>query len=455
MNKVEEKWNEILENMRAEYELTDIVFDTWLKKPLKVGNVTDNKIEIIVDLDSQSLAYIKKRYYNQLYVTIASVMGKEYELEFILANNYKPVSDVKLNKDNNINNREHDNLNPNYTFDKFVVGANNRFAHAASLAVAESPGEVYNPLFIYGGVGLGKTHLIQSIAHYIKDNNPSLKVLYVSSEKFTNDVIDAIRTNKNNSSIDDSMNKFRDKYRNVDVLIIDDIQFIIGKERTQEEFFHTFNDLYMQNKAIIISSDRQPKEMETLEERIRSRFDQGLLADISIPDFETRVAILRKKQETDNVYINDEIINYIAINIKSNVRELEGALNKLIAYSNLESKEITMEIAEKELANIISPDKPRELTPQIIIETVADHCNISLDQMIGKSRTKNVALPRQIAMYLCKTMTSDYSLDAIGEVLGGRDHSTILHGYNKIEGEIEKDENMSQIIETIKKKLSY
>lgn len=452
MNIVEQKWDEILETMRVEYELSPIVFDTWLKKPLKVGNVTDNKIEIIVDLDSQSLAYIKKRYYNPLNVTIASILGKEYELEFILANNYKPVSDVKLNKDIIVNDKEHDNLNPNYTFDKFVVGANNRFAHAASLAVAESPGEVYNPLFIYGGVGLGKTHLIQSIAHYIKDNNPSLKVLYVSSEKFTNDLIDAIRNNKNNNS--SAMNKFREKYRNVDVLIIDDIQFIIGKEGTQEEFFHTFNELYIQNKAIIISSDRQPKEMETLEERIRSRFDQGLLADISIPDFETRAAILRKKQEADNIHIDDEIINYIAMNIKSNVRELEGALNKLIAYSNLEGKEITMEIAEKELANIISPDKPKKLTPQIIIEVVADHFQISLEQMIGKSRTNNIAFPRQIAMYLCKTMTSDYSLDAIGEVLGGRDHSTILHGYNKIEGEISKDENTSQIIETIKKKLS-
>jgi chromosomal replication initiator protein len=452
MNIVEQKWDEILETMRVEYELSPIVFETWLKKPLKVGNVTDNKIEIIVDLDSQSLAYIKKRYYNPLNVTIASILGKEYELEFILANNYKPVSDVKLNKDVIVNDKEHDNLNPNYTFDKFVVGANNRFAHAASLAVAESPGEVYNPLFIYGGVGLGKTHLIQSIAHYIKDNNPSLKVLYVSSEKFTNDLIDAIRNNKNNNS--SAMNKFREKYRNVDVLIIDDIQFIIGKEGTQEEFFHTFNELYIQNKAIIISSDRQPKEMETLEERIRSRFDQGLLADISIPDFETRAAILRKKQEADNIHIDDEIINYIAMNIKSNVRELEGALNKLIAYSNLEGKEITMEIAEKELANIISPDKPKKLTPQIIIEVVADHFQISLEQMIGKSRTNNIAFPRQIAMYLCKTMTSDYSLDAIGEVLGGRDHSTILHGYNKIEGEISKDENTSQIIETIKKKLS-
>ena len=452
MNIVEQKWDEILETMRVEYELSPIVFDTWLKKPLKVGNVTDNKIEIIVDLDSQSLAYIKKRYYNPLNVTIASILGKEYELEFILANNYKPVSDVKLNKDVIVNDKEHDNLNPNYTFDKFVVGANNRFAHAASLAVAESPGEVYNPLFIYGGVGLGKTHLIQSIAHYIKDNNPSLKVLYVSSEKFTNDLIDAIRNNKNNNS--SAMNKFREKYRNVDVLIIDDIQFIIGKEGTQEEFFHTFNELYIQNKAIIISSDRQPKEMETLEERIRSRFDQGLLADISIPDFETRAAILRKKQEADNIHIDDEIINYIAMNIKSNVRELEGALNKLIAYSNLEGKEITKEIAEKELANIISPDKPKKLTPQIIIEVVADHFQISLEQMIGKSRTNNIAFPRQIAMYLCKTMTSDYSLDAIGEVLGGRDHSTILHGYNKIEGEISKDENTSQIIETIKKKLS-
>lgn len=449
MHIIKEKWDEIKNIMRDEYGLTPVAFDTWIK-PLKIGNVTDDTVEILGDYDTQTLKYIKNKYHDQLFVTIAEYTGKNYNLEFILADNYKPAKDVNL-INNEIINDKYSDLNPNYTFETFVVGSNNRFAHAASLAVADTPGEIYNPLFIYGGPGLGKTHLIQSIAHYIRTNNPELKVLYVTSEKFTNDVIDAIRNNNNITA----MNNFRDKYRNIDVLIIDDIQFIIGKERTQEEFFHTFNELYNQHKAIIISSDRQPKEMETLEERIRSRFDQGLLADISVPDFETRVAILKKKQEAENINFDDEIINYIAMNIKSNVRELEGALNKLFAYTNLENKQMTLEIAESELANIISPDKPKELTPQVIIEVVADHFQISLDQMIGKSRTKNIALPRQVAMYLCKTLASDYSLDAIGQVLGGRDHSTILHGYNKIENDIPNDEQLKQQVETIKKKLSF
>ena len=251
--------------------------------------------------------------------------------------------------------------------------------------------------FLYGGVGLGKTHLMHSIAHFIQENHPGMKVLYVSSETFTNELIEAIR-NGNNTA----MSRFREKYRSIDVLLIDDVQFIIGKESTQEEFFHTFNELHVAKKQIILSSDRPPKEMETLEERIRSRFEWGLLADIGSPDYETRMAILKKKAERDGFELSDEILNYIAVNIKSNIRELEGALNKLMAYVNLVQTEITMEIAQKELQNIISPDKPRIVTPQLIMEVVAEHFGISIEQNFVKTRSNDVAKPRQIAMYLCK-----------------------------------------------------
>ena len=329
-----------------------------------------------------------------------------------------------------------------------MVGNNNRFAHSAALAVAESPGEVYNPLFIYGGVGLGKTHLMHSIAHFIQSTHPALKVLYVSSETFTNELIEAIR-NGNNMA----MSRFREKYRSMDVLLIDDVQFIIGKESTQEEFFHTFNELHVAKKQIILSSDRPPKEMETLEERIRSRFEWGLLADIGSPDYETRMAILRKKEELDGVSLDDAILNYIALNIKSNIRELEGALNKLVAYENLVQTEITMEIAEKELQNIISPDIPLEVTPQLVVEVVAEHFGITMDQITSKSRSNDVAKPRQIAMYLCKNMT-DASLETIGKAVGGRDHSTVVHGIKKVGDDISTDTSVERLVATIRKKIN-
>ena len=445
MNQVEKNWDKILQAVKEEHELTDVSFNTWLK-PLTVHSVEGNVLYILVPSEQTALNYINRKFEKPIKVAVAEITGKEYEIRFILEEEAKKMKPVKILNNQDIN--EKTNLNPNYTFDTFVVGSNNRFAHAASLAVAESPGEVYNPLFIYGGVGLGKTHLMHSIAHFIREHNPSLKVLYVSSETFTNEVIDSIR---NGSS--SSMTQFRDKYRNIDVLLVDDVQFIIGKESTQEEFFHTFNELHLSKKQIILSSDRPPKEMETLEERIRSRFECGLLADIGVPDYETRMAILRRKQETDGIMINDEILDYIAKNIKSNVRELEGALNKLLAYANLEKTEITMDIAQRELQNIISPDKPREITPQLIIEVVSDHFQISVDQMISKNRSSDIAKPRQIAMYLCKNMVSEVSLDTVGSLLGGRDHSTIIHGVKKISDEIEKNETMAQTIETIKKKI--
>ena len=451
MDKVMEKWNEILQMVKEEHGLTDVSFNTWIK-PLEVFAIDGNTLYILVPSEQMGLSYINKKYYLPLKVAIGEVTGIEYDIQFILPDQaqslkFKNNDTPQLEPQTPVKG-DHSNLNPNYTFDTFVVGNNNRFAHSASLAVAESPGEAYNPLYIYGGPGLGKTHLMHSIGHFIIDQNPDTKVLYVTSEEFTNEVIESIR-NGNSSA----MTKFRDKYRTVDVLMIDDIQFIIGKESTQEEFFHTFNTLQTQGKQIILTSDKPPKEMETLEERIRSRFEWGLMADIGTPDYETRMAILRKKAETDNFDIDDDILNYIASNISSNIRELEGALNKLLAFHNLEHTHITMDIAERELSNIITPDKPREITAQLIIEVVSEHFHISVDQMISKTRSSEIARPRQIAMYLCKTMT-DIPLDSIGSLLGGRDHSTIIYGIKKIADEYDSNEQTRNLIETIKKKIN-
>ena len=448
MEKIIEKWDEILNTVKKEYEISEVSFDTWLR-PLEVYAIEGNTLYILVPSEQMALSYISKKYLAPLRVAIIEITEIEYEIKFILPEDTKSLKlknkPMKTSPQATANDS---NLNPNYTFDTFVVGNSNRFAHSASLAVAESPGVTYNPLYIYGGPGLGKTHLMHSIGHFILKQNPEAKVIYVTSEEFTNEVIESIR-NGNSSS----MTKFRDKYRKVDVLMIDDIQFIIGKESTQEEFFHTFNALQTQGKQIILTSDKPPKEMETLEERIRSRFEWGLMADIGVPDYETRMAILRKKAESDNFDINDDILDYIANNIKSNVRELEGALNKLLAYNNLVHIPITMEIAEKELANIITPDQPREITPQLIIEVVSEHYHISVDQMISRTRSSDVAKPRQIAMYLCKTMTES-PLDTIGSLLGGRDHSTIIHGIKKITEEYDKNETTRNTIETIKKKIN-
>lgn len=447
MELILEKWEQILRTVKEEYEISDIAFDTFLK-PLSIYSIEDMKLYILVPSEQIGVNYISKRYTLPIKVAVAEITGIEYEIEFILPEQTKSIKSFRSKSPEFIPDSDRTNLNPNYTFDTFVVGENNKFAHAASLAVAECPGQVYNPLYIYGGPGLGKTHLMQSIGHFILKQQPDKKILYVTSEEFTNEVIDSIR-NGNASA----MTKLRDKYRTVDVLMIDDVQFIIGKESTQEEFFHTFNVLHSAGKQIILSSDKPPKEMETLEERIRSRFEWGLLADVGYPDYETRMAILRRKEEVDGFQLDDQILDYIATNIKSNIRELEGALNKLLAFSNLEHTDITMEIAVRELQNIISPDKPREITPQLVIEIVSEHFNISTDQMISKNRSNEIARPRQIAMYLCKNMT-DTPLETIGALLGYRDHSTIIHGIKKITQEYETNENSHNLIETIKKKIN-
>ncbi len=452
MEAIIEKWELILQTVKEEHELSEISFNTWLK-PLKVHSVDGDTLYIIFPSEEgkgqHALSYIEKKYELPLRVAVAEMTGIEYELKFILPEQAKTLRSTPAKKQVASSElAERSNLNPNYTFDKFVVGSNNRFAQSASLAVAESPGEAYNPLYIYGGPGLGKTHLMHSIGNFILEQSPDSRVLYVTSEEFTNEVIESIRTGNATA-----MTKLREKYRTVDVLMIDDVQFIIGKESTQEEFFHTFNVLHSAGKQIILTSDKPPKDMETLEERIRSRFEWGLMADIGLPDYETRMAILRKKVEADEMNLSDEILNYMANNIKSNIRELEGALNKLLAYGNLVKTEITMDIAIKELQNIITPDKPREITPQLIIEVVSEHFQISVDQMISRTRSNDIARPRQIAMYLCKNMTN-IPLDSIGALLGGRDHSTIIHGIKKITEEYENNENTRNTIETIKKKIN-
>ena len=452
MDILKEKWDQILQTVKVEHELSDISFKTWLQ-PLQLHEITDTTVTILVPNEQMAIDYISKKYTFPLKVAIAECTGKEYNIEFILPEQAAAQLEAKkkVAAVNNVDNSvlaERAGLNPKYTFDTFVVGNNNKFAHAASLAVAESPGKMYNPLFIHGGAGLGKTHLMHSIAHFVLNQNPEKKVLYVTSETFTNELIETIR-NGNNTA----MTKFREKYRSVDVLLIDDIQFIIGKEATQEEFFHTFNDLHGNKKQIIISSDKPPKDIVTLEARLRSRFEWGLIADISSPDFETRMAILHKKEENDGYNIDNEVIKYIAMHIKSNIRELEGALNKLVALSNLEKREITVELAEEALKDIVSPDEKKEVTPALIVNTVAEHFHVSVDDIRSNKRNNEIVVPRQIAMYLCNTMTS-VGLKKIGSEIGGRDHSTVLHGSKKISDEMKTSDDMRKTIEILQKKIS-
>ena len=447
MNKVVEKWDEILQIVKTEHDLSDVSFNTWLK-PLTVYEVVDNVVTIIVPSEQVGLNYISKKYKLPLQVTISEVTGMENcDINFILPEDVPKKEEVSPKAQSQDARCEEAHLNPKYTFDTFVVGSNNKFAQAAALAVAESPGDTYNPLFIYGGAGLGKTHLMHSIAHFIIDHDENSKVLYVTSEEFTNELIETIR-NGNNSA----MTKFREKYRNIDVLLVDDIQFIIGKESTQEEFFHTFNSLHSAKKQIIISSDKPPKDMEILEERFRSRFEWGLIADITLPDYETRMAILHKKEEMDGYDINEEVIKYIANNIKSNIRELEGAINKVMAFAKLEKKEVTLELAEQALKDIISPDEKKVITPDYIISMVAEHFDVTVDDLCGNKRNSKIVTPRQIAMYLCREIIST-PLKSIGKCLGNRDHTTIMHGIDKIEKEINNDENLKNTIETLKKKI--
>jgi len=457
MNIVSKKWDVIIQKLKIEHGLSDVSFRTWIE-PLKIYDVIDSIVYILVPLKA-SIDYIKQKYSLPFQVCITEITNQDYEVRFITLDDSKMMemnsSKETFNKGSNSNNNvyEQANLNPKYTFDTFVVGGNNNFAHAASLAVAESPGEIYNPLFLYGGVGLGKTHLMHSIAHFILEQSPYKRVLYVTSETFTNELISSLKSGKDSEL---GMAAFREKYRNIDVLLIDDIQFIIGKDSTQEEFFHTFNHLHLSGKQIIISSDKPPKDLETLEARLRTRFEWGLVADISSPDYETRMAILRKKEQMDGLEkynIPYEVMDYIATNVKSNIRELEGSLNKLIALHKLKNEEINISLAAEALKDIISPDKNREITPELILEVVAEHFEITTADLKSGKRSSEIVIPRQIAMYLCRHMT-DTPLKAIGLMLGGKDHSTINHGVVKISTELKYNEMLSNTVDIIKKKIN-
>ncbi len=429
-------WSNVLDIIKV--ELTEVSYNTWLKTIIPIS-ISDNNIVLAAPNDFTK-GILEGRYLNLIKNAIKEVTQKEYSIRFIIPGEEQSStigqSVIQENQDNN----QRAQLNPKYSFSTFVIGNSNRFAHAASLAVAEAPAQAYNPLFIYGGVGLGKTHLMHAIGHYILSQSPDTKVVYVSSEKFTNELINSIREYRNE--------EFRNKYRNVDVLLVDDIQFIAGKEGTQEEFFHTFNALHEANKQIIISSDRPPKEIPTLEDRLRSRFEWGLIADIQAPDLETRIAILRKKANIENIEVSDEVMQYIATMIQSNIRELEGALIRVVAYSSLTNKEITVELAEEELKDIISNNKPRQITVDLIKEEVSNNFNIKMEDFNSKKRTRAIAYPRQIAMYLTRELT-DLSLPKIGDEFGGRDHTTVIHACDKISTEISQDNEIKEKIEYI------
>lgn len=412
------------------------VFNVWIK-PIMPLEVTDSYYKVAVKNDFFK-TMLEENYAQVIEGVLAGIMSKNIKLIIETMDNGSSGSEAAeempavpakreqqqlFNENTSVQQPDESNLNPKYVFETFVIGNSNRFAHAAAQAVANDPAHAYNPLFLYGGVGLGKTHLMHAIGNRIKQNNPSMKVLYTSSEKFTNEIINSIQ-NKTTEA-------FRQKYRNIDCLIIDDIQFLKGKEQTQVEFFHTFNALKDADKQIIISSDRPPREIETLEDRLRSRFDQGLTADIQTPDLETRMAILRTKAASDNIVLPTEVITLLATNIATNIREIEGAYNKIVAYTSLMHMPITVETAQKVLSDMGNDIKTRTITYEGIIKVVADHYNVKQDELFNKKRTQNIAFPRQVAMYLCREL-ADLSYPRIGELFGGRDHTTVIHAYEKI-----------------------
>lgn len=441
-----EIWEKTLNIIKG--ELTEVSFNTWIKSITPIS-IEDDSVKLSVPNDF-TRGILDSRYKDLIINALKLITSKKYNVEFLIMSEEAIDSTESKHKKEPkskivVNDEMSTMLNPKYTFDSFVIGNSNRFAHAASLAVAEAPAKAYNPLFIYGGVGLGKTHLMHAIGHYILQNNPKSKVVYVSSEKFTNELINSIKDDKN---VD-----FRNKYRNIDVLLIDDIQFIAGKERTQEEFFHTFNALHESNKQIILSSDRPPKEIPTLEDRLRSRFEWGLIADIQAPDFETRMAILKKKADVENLNIPNEVMVYIATKIKSNIRELEGALIRIVAFSSLTNKDVSVDLAAEALKDIISSKQSKQVTIDLIQDVVANYFNLKVDDLKSSRRTRNIAFPRQIAMYLSRKLT-DMSLPKIGEEFGGRDHTTVIHAYEKISSNLKVDESLQNAVNDLTKRIN-
>ena len=445
---IKEKWNEILEQMKIENDISEVAFTTWVKyfKPYKVeGNMITVSIEkenLVLDAN-----WFSKKYRMPLIISIAEVLETEFDVQFYIPDGTEETEDniIEESHTETSNAALNAHLNPKYTFETFVVGKNNDIAHATALAVAEDPGTYGNPLFIYGGAGLGKTHLLHSVAHYVLSKNPNYRVIYVTSEDFTNELVFSIAHKQTEN--------FKNKYRNIDMLLIDDIQFIVNKESTQEEFFHIFTTLYESKKQIIISSDKPPKDINGLEDRLITRFKAGLTVDVQPPNYETRIAILKKRAELDNIKVDDESLNYIATNIKSSIRELEGALKQIYNFSRLRKQNINFNLTKEALENIISPEERRPVTCELIINTVAEHFSISPDDIKSTKRNKEISYPRQICMYLCRKMTTD-SLQAVGNSLGKKDHTTIIHGEKKISDDLKNDDDLKNTIDILIKKIN-
>lgn len=458
---IQEHWDEILQLIRYNHNVSLASYDTWLMH-LHVKSVDENAHMVHIAFENPLyynsefvIKHITKNYSSLFQIYIEQVTGFVCEVDIYMEKKEekvevsKPKKTIRRKAESEVSS-PNSNLNPKYTFDNFVVGSSNEFAHATCLAIAEAPATKYNPFFIYGGAGLGKTHLMHSIGNFIIKNDPSQKVMYVTSERFTNELIDSIR-----SKSATSVHYFREKYRNNDVLLIDDIQFIIGKESTQEEIFHTFNALHEAGKQIVFSSDRPPRDFETaLEDRLLSRFKAGPIADIKPPNYETRMAILRKKEEIEGYNIDNEVIHYIANNITSNIRELEGALTKVVALGRLNKKEVDLPLAEEALKDLISPNHAQVVTPEVILGMVADHYGCKTSDILSNKRLKEIIIPRHMVMYLCRQMT-DSTLQSIGKFLGGRDHSTVKSGINNITQLMENDRELKNTVEVLKKKISF
>lgn len=442
-------WQQVLSIIQT--KLSKPSFDTWLKSTK--ATVFNDASVVVCAPNNFAREWLESRYTKLIEGTIYDFTGKRVEVKFVIETDEQkaqpaaaaavipPKGPAITSQEENFTNM----MNARYTFDTFVIGSGNRFAHAASLAVAEAPAKAYNPLFLYGGVGLGKTHLMHAIGHYVLEHNPKARVLYISSEKFTNEFINTVILHNRGED-------FRNKYRSIDVLLIDDIQFLAGKEGTQEEFFHTFNALHEEGKQIIISSDRPPKEIPTLEDRLRSRFEWGLITDIQPPDLETRIAILRKKAKAENLEIPNEAMNYIANQIDTNIRELEGALIRVVAYSSLINQDISVHLAAEALKDIIPSSRPKVITIQDIQQRVGEFYGLKLEDFKARKRTKAVAFPRQVAMYLARELT-DFSLPKIGENFGGRDHTTVIHAHEKITESLKADQELYKIIHNLTEKI--
>jgi chromosomal replication initiator protein len=441
MMDLQELWDKALVLIKS--QMNETSFNTWVKTSLSPLKMEGNLLTLCTDVN-----YIKtmlSRYMDLIASSVSQVAGFPVQVEVVTREEANTVN-IEKDKQEKIPATGRINgsmqLNPRYTFDSFVVGSSNRFAHAAALAVAEAPAEAYNPLFLYGGVGLGKTHLMHAIGHFVQQQRPETRLMYITSEEFTNEMISAIQQNRNI--------EFRDRFRNVDILMVDDIQFIAGRDSTQEEFFHTFNALHDDHKQIVLTSDRPPRDIARLEERLRSRFEWGLIADIQRPDIDTRIAILRKKAMTDHIQVSDEVLELIASRVDSNIRELEGSLIRLAAYSNLVNKPISPALCEEALREIFMKKAPKQITAEMIIETVSNFYNLKPEDITGSSRRREITVPRQISMYLSREMAG-LSLPQIGQAFGGRDHSTVLYSCNLVAENIKKSANMATLVEDFRR----